>query len=281
VASKPNPEPGWSERAGRYAALAVHRFLWLAVLTPVLAVSAYSLFWVGRHLGMPPWIAVAVSTCFDGVALTAANYSLRYAEERMGGSFPRAVVRIFAGVGAYVQTLHATLAHEPAGSWVLWASLPFSAVIVYEIHLRWARRKALAAAGFLFPEPLPSFGVVTWVLFPFATLRVTRTIVEARRTAVADAMERAKENQRKTIRITAEPLSSGPPPKEMPPPPERPALRPVPTPNSKRRLRVNAHTPKIHIRAWAAANGHEVKPVGPLKPEVIADHDKRCEECAS
>ena len=93
-------ETSRSARAGVFVRLAIKRvvggFLWLVVLVPILGVSAYSLYFIGRYLGAPPYIAIAFSTCFDGVALFAARKSVDYAQAGLSGSFPAPVVRLFA-----------------------------------------------------------------------------------------------------------------------------------------------------------------------------------------
>jgi Protein of unknown function (DUF2637) len=162
-------------------------FLWLVVLVPILGVSAYSLFYIGIRLGVPPYIAIAFSTCFDGVALFAARKSVDYAQAGLSGSLPRFVVRLFALLAAFLQTFHAKLDNEPRGAWILWASLPIGAMLVYEMHIRWEKRKALARAGSIYPSPLPSFGLMTWILFPLSTLNQLRTITLARRGALVTA----------------------------------------------------------------------------------------------
>jgi len=217
----------------------ISKSLWLCVLVPILAVSAYSLYYVARHLGVPPWIAWSMSTCFDGVALLAADYSLKYAQEGMSGSGPRTVVRVFALLAAFVQTMHARIGEQPPGSWVLWASLPIGAVTVYEIHIRWERRKALARAGWSYPAPLPAFGLATWVLFPVKSVEGLRAIVGKRKDAIVEVAQ-----QRATVTIVtdvAEPKKA----LETKDNDAKPKLVAVKGP---------AHTPMKHIRVWAAEN---------------------------
>jgi len=162
-------------------------FLWLVVLVPILGVSAYSLYAIGRYLGVPAFVAIAFSTCFDGVALFAARKSVDYAQAGLSGSFPRAVVRGFAITAAFLQTLHVRIGHEPRAAAILWASLPIGAMLVYEIHIRWEKRKALARAGSIYPSPLPQFGFMTWLLFPLSTLSALRDLTKARRAALVTA----------------------------------------------------------------------------------------------
>lgn len=270
----------------------VSSFLWLAVLTPILAVSAYSLYWVARHFGVPWYFAIAMSTCFDGVALLAADYSVKYAQAGLSGSWPRSVVRIFALTAAFLQTYHAKLGHEPTGGWVLWAALPIGAVTVYEIHIRWERRKALARSGSIYPAPLPSFGIVTWLLFPFSTLDKMRDIVQARRTALVRAANEViagfdKENQREMRKarvadvpppspLTADELEQHRKQRE-----QQKAQRPVPKtvrPHTIGDVRVNAHRPMAHVRAWAKSvqddYGWTIGDKSPLKREVLEEYRK-------
>jgi hypothetical protein len=220
----------------------VRGFLWLAVLGPILGVSAFSMFYVARYLGAPPWIAICASTCFDGVALLCADYSLRYAQAGLSGSAPRTVVRIFALLGAYVQTLHARIGGGPPGSWVFWASLPIGAVTVYEVHIRFERRKALARSGVHYPAPLPAFGLVTWALFPINTLKSLREIVGKRKEAIVMAArgrptiaETSNEEPKRTLSVVGGRT------------------------NAKPKAGVNAHSPKRAHRQWLRAHGHPVK----------------------
>lgn len=171
-------------RVSRFIATAVSRFIWLLVLAPILGLSAYSLYWVGRFFGVPPFIAITISTCFDGAALKSADYSLKYAQKGLSGTLPRTFTRILAVTSAFLQTFHARLAGEPPGAWILWSSLPVIATILYEIHLRLERYKALARTGNIYPAPLPQWGLASWFLFPFKTLNAFRDIVQARSNAL-------------------------------------------------------------------------------------------------
>jgi hypothetical protein len=174
-------------RLSRFIATAVSRFIWLLVLAPILVLSAYSLYWVGRHFGVPPLIAITISTCFDGAALKSADYSLKYAQKGLSGTLPNTFTRLLALTSAFLQTFHARLAGEPPGAWILWSSLPVIATILYEIHLRLERFKALARTGQVYPAPVPKWGVASWILFPLSTLGSFREIVEARSNALKTA----------------------------------------------------------------------------------------------
>jgi len=168
----------------RFLRVAYSRFLWLIVLVPTLGVSAYSFYWVGTHFGVPPLIAIFISTCFDGSALVAADYSLKYAEKGMSPTKPQAFVRVVALTSAFLQTFHAKLAGEPRGAWVMWAALPVIAVVLYDIHISFERRKALARSGQVYPAPLPKWGLASWSLFFLSTLNALRDVTLARREAL-------------------------------------------------------------------------------------------------
>lgn len=220
----------------------VRGFLWLAVLGPILGVSAWSMYYVAQYLGAPPAVAICASTCFDGVALLCADYSLRYAQAGLSGSVARTVVRLFALLGAYVQTLHAKIGGGPQGSWLFWASLPVGAVTVYEVHIRFERRKALAQAGVHYPAPLPAFGLVTWALFPIKTYQSLREIVGKRKDAILAAAR-----GRPTIAEATEET------------PKRLVGLPSLTPKVTPKPGVNAHSPKRRHRTWLQQNGYPVK----------------------
>lgn len=253
-------------------------FLWLAVLVPILGVSAYSLYAIGRYLGVPPAIAIAFSTCFDGVALFAARKSVDYAQAGLSGSLPKAVVRIFAITAAFLQTLHVRIGHEPRAAAILWASLPIGAMLVYEIHIRWERRKALARSGQIYPSPLPQFGLMTWALFPLSTLNQLRGITLARRAALVTAANVVVGDfQRQTSRVrnTREPIAEPAEAVAEAAEPtaeakvadedvlrkhrERHAARPRPASGTEWH---KAHSPKARMRAWAKAQPQYADRVG-------------------
>jgi hypothetical protein len=259
----------------RAISVIVGGFLWLVVLVPILGVSAYSLYFIGRYLGAPWYIAIAFSTCFDGVALFAARKSVDYAQAGLSGSFPRIVVRTFALLAAFIQTFHSRITGELPGAWILWASLPIGAMVVYEIHIRWERRKALARAGSIYPSPLPAFGLMTWILFPLSTLNKLRDITKARREALVMAANvvvadfaRAASKTRNTRESIAEPAAQAPEPAQEPtadPAPERDAEVAAPEVleqhRERRRTASDPHgngrrRPKAHMRTWLKANGH-------------------------
>jgi hypothetical protein len=158
--------------------------IWLVVLAVALSISAYSLFFVARTLGVPKLFAAGFSTAYDGVALIAADKSLQFAQEGKSGAFPRLVMVLFAGLSAFLNSLHAIFGHENPLAIPMWAGLPIAAVAAFEIHTSQTRAKAHARFGYSYPAPVPKFGGWRWGLFPLETLSNLRTVVSARGKAV-------------------------------------------------------------------------------------------------
>ena len=155
------------------------RFGWLTILGAALTLSCYSLFYIARSWGVPIPIAAIVSAAFDGIAITCADYSLKYARVGQSGTSARLATFLFAGLSAYINSQHATIGHEIGPAKLFWAAPPIGAVIVYELHIRWERRRALANAGRVAPD-LPVMGKWAWALFPIRTYRLARTVVRYR-----------------------------------------------------------------------------------------------------
>lgn len=161
------------------------RFGWAVVLTATLSMSAYSLFYVGRHLGMPWYFAAIVSLCFDGVAVLAADYSLRYARMGLTATGPQITVFLFGGLSAYLNTLHVFYAHEIPIAKLLWAAPPIASIIVFEFHTKWERLSALRSAGRI-AEALPPLGRPSWMHHPLASLQAIRAISGERLTEILE-----------------------------------------------------------------------------------------------
>jgi len=158
--------------------------VWLLVLVVALSISAYSLYYVARILGVPKLFAAGFSTAYDGVALIAADKALQFAKEGKSGSFPRVVMVIFAALSAFLNSLHAIFGHENPLAIPMWAGLPIAAVAAYEIHTSQERARANARNGHAYPAPVPKYGGWGWCLFPLKTLNGLRDIVSARGKAV-------------------------------------------------------------------------------------------------
>jgi hypothetical protein len=100
-----------------------------------LAISGWSLFWVGRRYGMPVPIAALVSAGFDGAALAAAGYSILYVARGLRAWFPRVIVLIEAGASAFLNAQHPLLNGDPRPAIALYGILPVTVVVLLEIHL--------------------------------------------------------------------------------------------------------------------------------------------------
>jgi hypothetical protein len=159
------------------------RFAWLAVVASALTLSNWSLFYVGRHYGLPGFLAGILSVSLDGAALVCADIALRYARlHGSSGASPRGAVIILAGLSAWLNSEHATLAREPLPAHVMFAAPPLIALTLFELHTRWERRDALKAAGRL-AESLPVFGAFVWLLHPLGAYLAVWRITGARLTA--------------------------------------------------------------------------------------------------
>jgi hypothetical protein len=165
----------------------VRGLIWLVVLAVALSISAYSLYFVARSLGVPKVFAMGFSTAYDGVALIAADKSLQFAQDGKSGAFPRMVMVIFAGLSAFLNSLHAIFGHENPLAIPMWAGLPLAAVAAFEIHTSQTRAKAHARFGYAYPAPVPKYGGWAWSLFALETLKSLRSIVSARIAAVTTA----------------------------------------------------------------------------------------------
>jgi hypothetical protein len=158
----------------------------MIVLGVILAISAYSLYFVARHLGVPKIFAIGMSTAFDGTAMILAQQSLARAIAGISSAAPKLWMYLFAGLSSWLNSLHALLGHETLLAVPLWAGLPIGAVVVFDINTSFARRKALVQSGRQYADRLPKFGVASWVFFPANALTSMRTIVGRRMKAVTD-----------------------------------------------------------------------------------------------
>lgn len=159
--------------------------IWLVVLAVALSISAYSLYFVARSLGVPKVFAMGFSTAYDGVALIAADKALQFAQEGKSGAFPRMVMIIFAGLSAFLNSLHAILGSESPLAIPLWAGLPLAAVAAFEIHTSQARHRAHSRNGRQYPAPMPVWSGHQWILRFLHTLDQYRTVSSNRAEALA------------------------------------------------------------------------------------------------
>ena len=117
----PDPIPANPRMAKvtRFLRLMYSRFIWMLVLAPILGVSAYSLFWVARHFGVPPYIAIFNEYVFRRSRDGWSRLFMKYAQAGLSGGTPRTFVRVLALVSAFLQTFHAKLDNQPPGAWVI------------------------------------------------------------------------------------------------------------------------------------------------------------------
>jgi Protein of unknown function (DUF2637) len=168
----------------------IRRTGWLVILVGALWVSGWSLYTIARHFGVPWPVAIFASASFDGVAWLAADNALSELKDNAPDTWPRTAVWLFALGSAWVNSWHAILWHEPEVARTFWVVPPLAAVVAYDLHLRKERRKAQARIGKIYPRPLPSWGSLTWLLFPYSTLTALRGLVAGRRTALAGVAAR-------------------------------------------------------------------------------------------
>jgi len=226
------------------------RFGWLIVLVASLGTSAWSLFFVATHEGAPPEIAAVVSACFDGVALICADYALRYARIGDSGLAPRMTVFIFAGLSAYVNSQHAVILHEPEFVRILWGVPSVGSILVYEFHVRWERRTALARANRI-AAPLPVYGIWTWLRYPRKTLRRISSVIDYRADLITKRnMPAPKTRSGGTSQETVSENEETP--DEF--------LKLVPDP-----IELNP----AEIRLWAKSRGFAVNSRGPIPDDLI------------
>ena len=225
------------------------RFGWLIILAGTLSISWWSLYFVARHEGAPVPIAVIVSTAFDGVALLSADYALRYARLGLSGIGPRITVYLFAGLSAYINSRHAVIEHDAMFVQILWGVPSVGAILVYEFHVRWERRNALARAGRI-AAPLPTYGIWTWVRYPWRTLSRISAVIEYRSEAITarnipGRISRSGQTPSETLDPNSELIDSSP------------KLSIV-------RGQVSAEV----IREWANRRGHHVSSRGPIPADL-------------
>jgi hypothetical protein len=235
------------------------RSVWSIVLGVVLSISGYSFYVIARHFAVPPLIAIGMSTVYDGSAMLAASYAVKYAEKGLSGTVPRMAVRIFAGTAAYLQTFHARMTHQPNGAWVLWASLPVIAAILYEIHLRFVKREALIAGGSTYASPAPAFGTLSWCIYPRDTYDALKQVVVRRKDAILQHALRRTE-----VIAAVEPVRR----------PQLTVINPqdrtrgiAPSKRSDGR-KPRKDAPRINERLWLQSNGYKVGDFGRIPEDM-------------
>lgn len=229
----------------------------ILVITAALSFSAWSLFYVARHFGAPLFVAVIVSTIFDGGAIHLANLAMRHTREGDSGFGPRFMVLILAGLSAWLNMFHASLGHYPADSRIFFAAPPVVAVIVYEFTVRFLYRRTLRNLGNI-PAPMPKYGLLSWVLFPVRTLNANRTVVRYRGN-VTTSIATGGILSGVTGAFGQLPRTSGQTPGMFGPNPQTfGELLPGTVPNSR------------DVREWARQAGLTRARTGPISAEIMA-----------
>lgn len=152
---------------------------WLLVMAAGLGISAWSLYALGRSLGMPPEVALVVSLAIDGGALVVADTRMAHARDGESGGAARAVMLLALASSVYLNASHALMLHYATRGAVLFSIPALIAGAVFEIKSRHAYRRALREHGRIAP-PLPPFGAPAWLMHPLAVLRRIREITLSR-----------------------------------------------------------------------------------------------------
>lgn len=106
-------------------------------LGAAMTLSAWSLYWVARHWGQPQLVAALTSAGFDGAAMAASGYAIRFAEKGLKGWPARVTVLALAGLSSFLNAQHPILAGDPWQAIALYAVPPLTAVTLFELHVRW------------------------------------------------------------------------------------------------------------------------------------------------
>jgi Protein of unknown function (DUF2637) len=146
----------------------IRSFIWLIVFPAALFLSGWSLYWLMRHWGAPPFVAVFASACTDGVAIYAADQCLSAIQEGSRGTWERVIVFVFALAGAWINRYHAIALGEPLPAQVGWAIPTLAAAVVYDLKHRKTRRKYRQKQYERTGQAYPDLG--TWLFFPFKSL---------------------------------------------------------------------------------------------------------------
>lgn len=162
--------------------------VWFIVVISALALSAYSLYWIGIHYGVPQPLAIIISTCFDGAAVVAGDISLKWARTHGDSGFAsRIALFMFAGASMFLNVQHGIILHDSRAACILYGAPPFIAVTVLELHTRYERRSALQRAGRV-AKALPPVGKWTWI-FHFSSTLQTLSLITKHRLAALEVSE--------------------------------------------------------------------------------------------
>lgn len=181
-----------------------NKFGWLIALAAAITISTISLYFVGKHYGLPDYAAWLTSACFDGAAIVTANQAISAAERRESSIGPRMWVLVFAGASSYFNSQHAYILGGSTEARVFFALPPIVAVVVYERHIRDVSMAAQKRSGRLRLE-IPHFEKSVWVLFPVRTIRIMRNTIGSELSVFeGDYVARVTDASSATIRLWAE-----------------------------------------------------------------------------
>jgi hypothetical protein len=146
-----------------------------ALMTGVaaLSVSWWSLYSVALLVHTPAVLAAGLSSVFDLAALVAVGLAERYAESEIAGSGagPRLALLGMLGGSIYLNAQHAELTHVGMVGAVAYAAPAAVAVVLVELHLRYANRAQRHNLGRVAPA-MPVLGAAAWIFHPLYSLRV-------------------------------------------------------------------------------------------------------------
>jgi Protein of unknown function (DUF2637) len=154
----------------------ITRFAWLAVLIPAFVLSNQSLMVVARYYGQPPYLAVVMSVVFDGAAIVCASLSLTAIRDHgIAATGPRIAVILLAGLSAFLNSLHASLLHDPWPAYPMYAAPPLVSLALWEFHARYQKIGTLLKLGRTI-KPMPVLGAQIWFRHALAAHKAMQEI---------------------------------------------------------------------------------------------------------
>ena len=138
---------------------------WKLVAIAALTFSAWSLFTVARHWGVPAPIAVITSLVFDGGMILAGDYAIRHVHARARGrGLARTAMLLFAAASVALNAEHAVIDRDPPAAAVLFAAPAVIGLLLLEVHARY--RHSLSRPEVPLRQELPAITGWSWLLHP-------------------------------------------------------------------------------------------------------------------
>jgi hypothetical protein len=163
----------WLDKLPGAIEKAFNSFWWLLVVGPAIAISTWSLTYLAYYKGHVPLVlACLVSAVFDGGSI--GSFSLAMSWQRKYGTFgmsAQIAAILFAGSSAYLNWSHGALINAPIAIRFLLAAPPVVALVMLELTLRFRHR------GNVRKRPMPKPESAAWMLFPFRSFKLLRSIV--------------------------------------------------------------------------------------------------------